>query len=96
MAETCREYEACRYAADGHGGERSCLRLDGDRVVDCGGDGEVIASGTLEHCRAIIASLTTYATLEDARWSGTDGDIEAYHESDEEGCGGWAIRPVSA
>lgn len=28
------------------------------------------------------------------RWGGTGDDIEAYHESNEEGCGGWAIRLI--
>jgi hypothetical protein len=27
-------------------------------------------------------------------WAGTEGDVEAYHESLGEGCGGWAIRRV--
>lgn len=55
------------------------------------GDGEVIMRGTLDECRGAVLERTT-----DFRcWDGTEGDIEAYHESDEEGCGGWAIRPAA-
>lgn len=28
------------------------------------------------------------------RWRGTDTDVEAYHDSRDDGCGGVAIRPV--
>jgi len=89
-------YEAYRYAADGHAGEP--------------GDGEIIATGTLAHCREQIAMLLgaphaegfarDLTVLDGHRWSGLQDDeagkddIEAYHESDEEGCGGWAIRPA--
>lgn len=73
------KYEAYRYAADGHADEP--------------GDGEVIATGTLEECRsAIFSRLHGYST--GWYWSGTAGDVEAYHESADEGCGGWAIRPA--
>lgn len=83
-------YEAYRYAADGCAGEE--------------GDGAVVATGTLEECRGAIERRNIYAagwTLDDMRWSGMPagvrteddpGDVEAYHESDREGCGGWAIR----
>lgn len=84
MEET---FEAVRYAADGHAGEP--------------GDGDIIATGSLEECRAEIQRRTIAGALRGNTWSGsllslcwsgTDDDIEAYHESDEEGCGGWAIR----
>lgn len=73
------EFQAYRYAADGHAGGE--------------GDGEVIATGTLEECRAAIAERIN-GDLADMRWHGSDGDVDAYHESDEEGCGGYAIRLV--
>jgi hypothetical protein len=81
------EYEAVRYAADGHAGEP--------------GDGAVLARGSLRECRDAIAHAllpgTQYAAghpMVDLAWDGTDSDVEAYHESDAEGCGGWAIRPA--
>lgn len=53
------------------------------------GDGEIIATGTLTECRtAIWMEIGEAAAL----WSGTDDDVEAYHDSDGEGCGGYAIR----
>jgi hypothetical protein len=97
-------YEAVRYAADGHAGEL-------DPADPAMSDGAVLARGSLEECRSAImrrilpdlhgigGGLMTDAEAERlrrARWSGPDGSIEAYHESDEEGCGGWAIRPVQA
>jgi hypothetical protein len=79
-------YEAYRYAADGHAGE-----LDpADPEMS---DGAVLVRGTLEECRRAVARRIA-TSLETARWRGLDGDVEAYHESDQEGCGGWAIRPV--
>lgn len=56
------------------------------------GDREVIYAGTLEQCRGAIASRI--GKLDGKRWSGADGDVEAYHESDHAGCGGYAVRPV--
>lgn len=70
-------YEAVRYAANGHGGEV--------------GDGEVIATGTIEEVRAEIASRID-GDLDEMRWGGTDDDVEAYHESRTEGAGGYAVR----
>lgn len=70
-------YEAYRYAADGHGGEV--------------GDGEVIATGTLEEVRAEIARRIE-GGLAEMRWDGTDDDVEAYHASRAEGAGGYAVR----
>jgi len=76
-----QQYAAVRYAADGHAGEQ--------------GDGEVIARGSIEDCRQAIA-LRIRGSLDAMRWSGTDsnGDIEAYCESDEEGCGGYAVTAL--
>ena len=80
---TAKTFEAVRYADAGHAGEP--------------GDGAVIAKGTLAECRKEIAlrhkGYFGY-TMARAQWSGTDGDVEAYHESAEEGCGGWAIHPA--
>lgn len=70
-------YEAYRYAADGHAGEE--------------GDGRIIATGTLEDCREAVAQMIG-GTMDAMRWGGSDDDVEAYHESDDEGCGGYAIR----
>lgn len=72
-------YDLIRYAADGHAGEQ--------------GDGDVVATGTLEECRAAVADLVD-GPVQAMRWGGTDDDVEAYHESMDEGCGGWAIRPA--
>lgn len=80
-------YEAYRYAADGHAGEP--------------GDGAVIARGSIDDCRGAIRSRRDAqpGSIDrgacDARWSGTCDDVEAYHESDVDGCGGWAIRPAA-
>jgi len=30
--------------------------------------------------------------IDDQTWSGDDGDIIAYHESSDDGCGGFSIR----
>jgi len=77
-------YEAYRYAADGHAGEL--------------GDGEIVETGTLDECRAAVSvaleSVGWRGGFASQRWDGDDDDVEAYHESDEEGCGGWAIRPA--
>jgi len=70
-------YVVVRYAADGHGGEQ--------------GDGQVVATGTLDECRGVVFRHID-GWLGDMRWGGTDGDVEAYHESDADGCGGYAIR----
>lgn len=74
-------YVAIRYAADGHAGEA--------------GDGAIIAQGTLDECREDIAARIG-GTLDATRWDGLqeEGDIEAYHESFEEGCGGYVIRAI--
>ena len=69
--------EAYRYAADGCAGEV--------------GDGRVVATGTLAACREAIRKAGSAGIL-GRRWAGTEDDAEAYHESDSEGCGGWAIR----
>lgn len=78
-------YEAVRYAADGHGGET-------DPHDPTMSDGAILARGTLQECRQAIARRLDSLTLDEARWPGTGDDIEAYHENDDEGCGGWAIR----
>lgn len=85
MAET---YEAIRYAADGHAGEAS--------VWEGYTDGEVVERGTLEAVRTAVAQCLPEGrpSMDRLRWSGADGDVEAYHESDDEGCGGWVIRPA--
>ena len=78
-------YVAITYAVDGHG-EPS----------------EIVCTGTLDECReAVIKRLSRNwgnKATEVYRWSGLsdDGDVEAYHESDDEGCGGVAIRLVAA
>lgn len=76
-------YEAVRYAADGCAGEVNPV---GDS------DNEVICTGTLEECRDAISQRV--GQMDDRRWDGGDNDVEAYHESDEEGCGGYAIRKI--
>lgn len=75
-------HQAYRYAADGHQGEV--------------GDGEEVGWGTLAECRDAIAErLGVHASaLAGFRWDGTGDDVEAYHESDAEGCGGYAIIRV--
>lgn len=73
------QYEAYRYAADGHAGEQ--------------GDGAAVATGTIEECRQAIQARIE-EPLDAARWDGTDDDVEACHESAAEGCGGYAIRPA--
>lgn len=80
------EYEVIRYAADGHPGE-----VD---VLDPWYTEEAVAfRGTLAECRQAIADhLAPGYTLAEARWDGLDGDLEAYYESPQEGCGAWAIR----
>lgn len=76
------EYEAYRYAADGHAGEQ--------------GDGEVIARGSRWECQCAIAARMEPSTyMLERLWRGTGSDVEAYHEGMWEGCGGWAIRPVA-
>ena len=85
-------YEAVRYAAEGCQGE----------VVPGGdSDGDVIATGSIEECREAIAERVGAHRMAGLRWggmsedwdgNGATGDVEAYHESDEDGCGGWAIR----
>jgi hypothetical protein len=77
------KYEAYRYAADGHGGEN---------VPGGDSDGEVICCGDLEDCRNAVDRRI--GQMDKRRWSGTNDDVEAYHDSDEEGCGGYAIRRV--
>ena len=53
------------------------------------GDGDVLTIvRTLAEAREWIREQ--HGELE--RWAGMDDDIEAYHESADEGCGGWAIR----
>lgn len=76
-------YEAVRYAADGHSGE---INPTGDS------DNEVICTGTLEECRDAISQRI--GQMDGRRWDGGDNDVEAYHDSDEEGCGGYAIRKM--
>lgn len=76
-------YEAVRYAADGHTGE---IIPNGDS------DGEVIWSGDLDDCRSAISRRV--GDMDSRRWDGGDDDIEAYHDSDEEGCGGYSIRRI--
>ena len=84
------QYRAYRYAADGHAGEP--------------GDGATLYIGSLDECRAVIAKRID-GPLNDARWSGSEADwddmgapadVEAYSESQEEGCGGWAIHRTNA
>ena len=82
-AAAATTYEAVRYAADGHQGE----------VVPYGdSDNEVIWSGDLEECRNAIAKRI--GQMDSRRWDGGNDDIEAYHDSEDEGCGGYAIRRV--
>ncbi len=78
--------EAYRAAADGHAGEQV---LGGDN------DGDIIAVGSIDDCRAEISNRIGADAMPKMRWAGTDGDIEAYYDSDDEGCGGYHIRPVS-
>ncbi|HEY8343332.1 MAG TPA: hypothetical protein VIK75_10140 [Calditerricola sp.] len=74
-------YEVRYYAPDGHGTPA---------------DDTVITVGTLEECRREIRDMIgAYYDDPGCKWDGLDGDVEAYHESAEEGCGGYAIRPVS-
>ena len=73
-------YQAYTYAADG-----------------CGEASRVIETGTISQCRdAVKKELGDLA--EWRRWDGLseDGDVEAYHESKAEGCGGVAIRKLPA
>lgn len=67
------------------------VRYDGDG----GSNMEQVTDGSLEWCREYIASRID-GTLDANRWEGLpeDGDIEAYHESAEEGCGGYTINHV--
>jgi|GEM_PF-5011614 len=80
MAE---EFEAVRYAADGHAGEQD--------PIPGRTDGEIVARGTLAECVERIAALCGHG-WSGRCWPGTGDDVEAYHESADEGCGGWAIR----
>jgi hypothetical protein len=75
-------YQAVRYAADGHAGEQ--------------GDGEIICEGSLAECReAIRRAIGPYFDDPDCPWTPHgDGDVEAYNESADEGCGGFVIRIV--
>jgi hypothetical protein len=93
-------YEAVRYAADGHAGER----MLSDPAMS---DGAILCTGTLDECRAAIGRRHPFVPSRDGdgysgralaayRWSGVGDDVEAYHEDDTEGCGGWAIRRVAA
>lgn len=73
-------YQAYTYAADG-----------------CGEQSKIIETGTIAQCRAAVKK-----ELGDVspwrKWDGLsdDGDVEAYHESEKEGCGGIAIKRLSA
>jgi hypothetical protein len=77
-------YQAVRYAADGCAGEQ---------VPYGDSDNEVICTGDLEDCRTAISQRV--GQMDKRCWSGGDDDLEAYHDSDEEGCGGYAIRRVN-
>lgn len=74
-------YEVHRYPADG-------TSLEGH---DYGQDAHVHTADTLGDAREWIADRIDLA-LDDARWPGERGDVEAYHQSGEYGCGGYAIR----
>lgn len=87
-------YEVYRYAADGCAGEV-------DPISPERSDGAVLATGSLAECQAAVRKalgarmrdkVLTAAGFAARRWPGTDGDVEAYHESWANGCGGWAIR----
>ena len=80
-------YEAYRYAAEGNAGDIYPANPDRN-------DRAVIARGTIEDCRMAIHRLIE-GSADASRWAGDEGDLEAYHESETSGCGGWAIRPVS-
>jgi hypothetical protein len=61
----------------------------------CGDQAVVIETGSLEHCREAVKK--ELGDLDEWRlWNGLseDGDVEAYHESEAEGCGGIAIRKL--
>ena len=92
--EVAGECAAIRYAADGHHREQ-------DPTAPSLSDGAVLVTGTLEECRAAIARVlrSQDPSLDDRaiasrRWTGGEEDIEAYHEADWQGCGGWVIQQV--
>lgn len=102
-------FEAVRYAADGHAQELdpAIPALSDGAILATGSLEEcrqAIAEmvGARDERRAVLSGRSyaqdpagaRTAILDHYRWSGTDDDIEAYHESDDEGCGGWAIRRV--
>lgn len=82
-------YSVTYYAPDGSAGGVSV----GPHQEDAG---ERLAEDvTLDEARTIIERrLAGHIDPDDARWGGLSehGDIEAYHESADEGCGGYAIR----
>jgi hypothetical protein len=83
-------FEAVRYAGEG-GGE---VYPDDPRRSD----GAVIAAGTLEECRQEILAEARRLGLQAERWrplDGMDDAVEAYHDSPDEGCGGWLIRRIA-
>lgn len=80
---TMTKYEAYRVAADGRAGER---------VPGGDSDGDVIETGAIEECRAAIAERLGADKMPLLRWSGLGDDVEAYYDSEDEGCGGYHIR----
>ncbi len=98
-----QSYEAVRYAADGSGGEPDNGRGADGSVLVTGTLDECRAA-----IERTIARLATFHPdeigthpLAERRWSGLtgfedadEGVVEGYHESDQEGCGGWVIRRV--
>jgi hypothetical protein len=74
-----KHYEIAYYPPDGHGTPvDKPPAIDGQRFATVAEARVAIR----EHLRGKDYGL----------WSGTDDDIEAWHESNEDGCGGFAIR----
>lgn len=78
-------YEAYRVAADG---------MAGEQVPGGDDDGAVIATGTIEECREAIEHRLGADNMLGLQWAGGEGDVEAYYDSEDEGCGGYHIRPA--
>lgn len=77
-----RIYDAKPYAADGHGtiDTTSAVYAEYHGTYD-----EVIE----DLCQSQYGG--DHERMNSLRWVGDEGEVEAYHDSDAEGCGGWAI-----